>query len=261
VGTLDNDLWRDFLVGVGHTSAQATGEAVWAALTAEIDSRITSDVSGSARRILARPPVGTVSGIRETGIEEATASGESVRTRLAVLVSVAALAAVAASGILLIGVRRVQVRRLGGAWLGLDRWIFSAVLPVTLATGTALIAVLALPRTCPGPVSVPRFAAALVLCGVTAMVAIETVKRLLPLRAAYQRRQVALWLRERAGVAGEAAMAQLVEAMELAAAWALPGHRDRRRPAVTARGVARPGCGRGVQPAGGAADRTDQRGR
>jgi len=47
------------------------------------------------------------------------------------------------------------------------------------------------------------------------MVLIETVKRLLPLRGAYNRRQVALWLGERAGDDGAAAMGQLVRAMDL----------------------------------------------
>jgi hypothetical protein len=101
--------------------------------------------------------------------------------------------------------------------IGAGRWIFSGALPalIGLIVAGAAIVVLQFPGD---RVSLGRLAGFVVLSGVTAMVLIETVKRLLPVRAAYHRRQVAQWLAERAGTSWMAAVAmgQLVTAMDLA---------------------------------------------
>jgi len=96
-----------------------------------------------------------------------------------------------------------------------ERWIFSGVLPVAFAVCIAVTAVIALPQPSVGSIRVGQLAASVVLSGVAAMVLIETAKRLLPLRGAYNRRQVALWMDERVGGKGAPAMGQLIRAMDL----------------------------------------------
>ncbi|MEV4512283.1 hypothetical protein AB0K00_25375 [Dactylosporangium sp. NPDC049525] len=133
---------------------------------------------------------------------------------LAVVLGVLGAVAVAAVGFAATAGRR---RRFGIVRVPVDRWAFSGVLPVVLAVGVAVTAAFQLPWQGPGA-SVGRFAAWVVVCGVAAMVLIETVKRLLPLRGAYNRRQVAVWLDDRSRSPRPAVFGQLVRAMELVSA-------------------------------------------
>jgi hypothetical protein len=94
------------------------------------------------------------------------------------------------------------------------RTIPVALLPLILMTGIGVTAVATLPLSA-GSGSLGRLGGAVVLAGIAAMVLIETAKQVLPLRGAYQRRQIALWLEERGGDPDMMAMGQLVVAMDL----------------------------------------------
>lgn len=96
------------------------------------------------------------------------------------------------------------------------RQLFSGLLPAVFAGYILLVALVALPVLHPaGPVPLARFVGSVLFSAVAAMALLETVKRLLPLRGAYNRRQVAVWLRERYPEQGAVCMGQLIRAMDL----------------------------------------------
>jgi hypothetical protein len=94
------------------------------------------------------------------------------------------------------------------------RWLFAGTFPIAAAIAVIVLAVVTR-RGGPSDASLSELLAFVASSGFGAMVLIETAKRLLPLRAAYNRRQVAAWLEERNPGRGTVAMGQLVQAMLL----------------------------------------------
>jgi hypothetical protein len=132
------------------------------------------------------------------------------------LVWASIVVAVVVAAALVVAVFAVQRGGTGASEGPLARWIFSGLLPVVFAAYILLVSFVSLPTLHPrGPLPLVPFVGSVLFSAVAAMAMLETVKRLLPLRGAYNRRQLALWLRERSG--GAVAMGQCIRAMDLSA--------------------------------------------
>lgn len=91
--------------------------------------------------------------------------------------------------------------------------VFAGVFPVVMASLFLQLALIASGGNV-RPIDTPKAVSITLLSGLCAMIAVETLKRLVPIRGAYNRRQTAKWLDRRRDTGG-AAMGQLVRAMTL----------------------------------------------
>ena len=86
---------------------------------------------------------------------------------------------------------------------GLTRRLFAGVFPLVMAVWVLALALIASGGN-ERSIDVPRSVSITVLSGLCAMIVVETLKRLIPIRGAYNRRQTAKWLDRRRDTGGAA---------------------------------------------------------